>query len=274
MALALCLLYSGTVAFSQKYKVKDDMITRDKAPVGKLSGDAGFDKTNLEIFGNNGEKVLTVTQGMFDVKDPFFNYINWYKVKFEDTGKEMKLYHAGSCGPKCVLNNVLAPKGIQFDGTFVKDQDAIIAKADISEKIGKDTTAILEKHNTWLKLLEKNTILRDKEKQVVVMKDGESTEVETTRTTYNVVQDNIVVGKIIKYHTQTSIKVETTYEFYEKLYQPEGSLVEVPAGKVTDTFMDLEFATIVDGKKHKIKIEDKANAQNALATYLVSKGYL
>jgi hypothetical protein len=44
--------------------------------------------------------------------------------------------------------------------------------------------------------------------------------------------------------------------------------------KDTDTFMDLEFATIVDGKKHKIKIEDKTNAQNALATYLVSKGYL
>jgi hypothetical protein len=272
--LVFLMLSAVNIVFAQKYKVKDDMITRDKAPVGKLSGDAGVDKTNLEVLGNNGEKILTVTQGTFNVQNPFFNYIRWYNIKFEDTGKTFKIYHAGNCGPKCVLNNALAPKGIQLDGAFVKDQDAIIAKADISEKLGKDTTEILNKHNLWVKLLGKNKILRDGEKPIVLTKESESLNVETTTTIYNVVQDNIIIGKVVKHHTQSSTRVETAYEFFERLYQPEEGITDVPAGKVTDMFFDLEFVTILDGKKHKLKVEDKANAQKALAVYLINKEYL
>jgi hypothetical protein len=273
LVLVLSMLLLINVSFAQKYKVKDDMITRDKAPVGKLTGDAGVTKTDLVIFGNSGEKVLSLTQGRFDPKNPFFQSIAWYNVKFEDTGKSFVIYHAGSCGPKCVLNNALAPAGIVFDGTVIKNQEDIISKNDIAAKIAKDTTEILGKHNTWMKLLNKNKILRDNEKPVVLIKESESLNVETTRTVFNVVQDNIVVGKIIKLHTQSSIRVETTYEFYETLYAPEEGMTEVPAGRVTDTFIDFEFMTIIDGKKHKIKTEDKANAQKLLATYLVGNGY-
>ena len=273
LVLALCIVSLVNVAFAQKYKVKDDMITRDKAPVGKLSGDAGVDKTDLVVFGNAGEKVLSMSQGTFDVKNPFFRYISWYTVKFEDTGKSFVIYHAGNCGPKCVLNNALAPVGIVFDGTFVKNQDDIISKNDIAAKIAKDTTEILNKHNSWVKLLSKNKILRDTEKAVVLTKDSESINVETTKTVYNVVQDNIVVGKVVRYHTQSSTRVETTYEFYETLYAAEDGMTDVPAGKVTDTFIDLEFVTIIDGKKHRLKTEDKVNAQKVIATYLVSQGY-
>jgi hypothetical protein len=273
LVLVLCLVSLINVSFAQKYKVKDDMITRDKAPVGKLTGDAGVDKTNLVIFGNSGEKVLSMSQGTFDPKNPFFRYISWYNVKFEDTGKSFVIYHAGNCGPKCVLNNALAPVGIVFDGTVIKNQDDIISKNDIAAKIAKDTTEILSKHNTWLKLLNKNKILRDTEKPVVLTKESEGVNVETTRTVYNVVQDNIVVGKVIRLHTQSSTRIETTYEFYETLYAAEEGMTEVPAGRVTDTFFDVEFVTIVDGKKHKIKTEDKANAQKLLATYLVGNGY-
>lgn len=261
------------VSFAQKYKVKDDQITRDKTPVGKVTGDAGVAKTNMEIFGTNGEKVLSVTQGSFNANNPFFNSIAWYNVKFEDTGKILVLYHAGTCGPKCVINNSLAPAGIVLDGSFVKNQDDIIAKKDVSQKIGRDTTEILEKHNLWLKLLTKNKILRDTEKPVVITKDSETLNVETTRIVYNVVQDNIIVGKVVRLHTQTSIRVETTYEFYETLYAPEEGMTEVPAGRITDSFFDLEFVTIADGKKHKLKVEDKANAQKALAIFLVNRGY-
>ncbi len=274
LVLALSIVFMANVAVAQKYKVKDDMITRDKAPVGKLSGDAGVDKTNLQVLGNNGEKILLVTQGTFDVKNPFFRYISWYNVKFEDTGKTFMIYHAGNCGPKCVLNNALAPVGITLDGSFVKNQDEIISKNDISAKIAKDTTEILNKHNSWLKLLNKNKILRDTEKPVVLTKESEGINVETTRTVYNVVQDNIIVGKVIRLHTQSSTRIETTYEFYETLYAPEDGMTDVPAGRVTDTFFDVEFVTIVDGKKHKIKTEDKANAQKVLAIFLVSQGYL
>lgn len=273
LVLVLSFALMINISFAQKYKVKDDMITRDKAPVGKLTGDAGVDKTNLVILGNNGEKVLSMSQGTFDAKNPFFRYISWYNVKFEDTGKSFIIYHAGNCGPKCVLNNALAPVGIVFDGTFVKNQDDIISKNDISAKIGKDTTEILAKHNSWLKLLNKNKILRDTEKPVVLTKESEALNVETTRTVYNVVQDNIVVGKVVRLHTQSSIRVETTYEFYETLYAAEDGMTDVPAGRVTDTFFDLEFVTIVDGKKHKLKTEDKVNAQKVLAIYLVSQGY-
>jgi hypothetical protein len=262
-------------ASAQKYKVKDDVITKDKAPIGKITGDAGVDKTDMVIYGNAGEKVLSMSQGRFLIKNPFFDWISWYTVKFEDTGKEMKIYHAGNCGPKCVLNNALAPKGIMLEGGVVKDQDAIIAKHDISEKLGKDTTEILNKHNLWLSLLTKNTILRDREKQVVVMKVKEDNEMAgTTITEYNIVQDNIILGKIVKNHMVSSTSVTTKYDFYEKLYQPEGAITEVPAGKVTDTFMDIRFTTVVDGKEHKMKFDDTANAQNALATYLVNNGYL
>jgi hypothetical protein len=274
IALAAGCLISHS-AISQKYKVKDDVITKDKAVVGKITGDAGVDKTDMVIFGVNGEKVLSMSQGIFNVRDPFFDVIRWYNIKFEDTGKEMRIYHAGSCGPKCVINNALVPKGIMLDGSVVKDQDAIIAKADISEKIQKDTVAILEKHNGWVRLLEKNTILRDKEKPVSVMKVKEDNEMAgTTITEYNIVQDNVVIGKIIKNHTQSSTGVSTKYDFYEKLYTPEGSVTEVPAGKVTDTFMDIRFVTIIDGKEHRMKFDDTANAQMALATFLVSRGYL
>jgi hypothetical protein len=273
LVLVLSMVSLINVSFAQKYKVKDDMITRDKAPVGKLTGDAGVDKTNLVIFGNSGEKVLSMSQGTFDPKNPFFRYISWYNVKFEDTGKSFVIYHAGNCGPKCVLNNALAPVGIVFDGTVIKNQDDIIAKNDIAAKIAKDTTEILSKHNTWLKLLSKNKILRDTEKPVVLTKESEGINVETTRTVYNVVQDNIVVGKVIRLHTQSSTRIETTYEFYETLYAAEEGMTDVPAGRVTDTFFDVEFVTIVDGKKHKIKTEDKANAQKLLATYLVGNGY-
>jgi hypothetical protein len=261
--------------YAQKYKVKDDVITRDKVVVGKISGDAGVDKTNLVILGTNGEKILSMGQGRFQINDPFFSWISWYTVKFEDTGKEFKIYHAGNCGPKCVINNALVPVGIMLDGTLIKDQDAIISKNDISEKLQKDTTAILEKHNGWVRLLEKNTILRDKEKQVMVMKVKEDNEMAgTTITEYNIVQDNIIIGKIVKNHTQSSTGVTTKYDFFEKLYQPEGAVTEVPAGKVTDTFMEIRFVTVIDGKEHRMKFDDTANAQNALATYLVSRGYL
>jgi hypothetical protein len=271
--LVCCGLFAAQSAIAQKYKIKDASITKDKVVVGSFIGDAGFQKTNLQIFGTNGEKVLTVTEGRFSVKNPFFDYIYWYNVKFEDTGKTLKLDHAGNCGEKCFINNVLVPNGIMLEGSIIKDQDAIISKEDISQRLNTDTTVILEKHNLWMKLLEKNTILRDKEKQVVLIKDSESANADVTTTVFNVVQDNIIVGKIIKYHTQSSTQISTTYSFFEKLYQPEGTMTEVPAGKVTDTFMDLVFVTLIDGKEHKMRMDDKANAQNALATYLVSKGY-
>jgi hypothetical protein len=262
------------VSLAQKYKIKDDIITYDKAPVGKVVGDAGVDKTDLQILDNAGKKVMIVRGGRFDVKNPFFSWISWYQIKFTDTGKELFIPHAGNCGTKCFLNNAMAPAGIVLDGGPIKEQDAIIAKSDISAKLGKDTTEIRATHNQWLSLLNKNAIIRDKEKQVVVSKQEESTFAETVTTTYLIAQDNIVLGKIVKKHTASSTSVRTEYDVFETLYQPEGTLKEVPAGRVTDTFMSLEFVTVIDGRKHSIKMDDMANAQNALANYFVAKGYL
>jgi hypothetical protein len=262
------------VSLAQKYKIKDGIITYDKAPVGKVVGDVGVDKTDLQVLGNDGKKVMIVRGGRFDVKNPFFSWISWYQIKFTDTGKELFIPHAGNCGTKCFLNNAMAPAGIVLDGGPIKEQDAIIAKSDISAKLAKDTTEIRSTHNQWISLLTKNSIIRDKEKQVVVSKQEESTFAETTTTTYLIAQDNIVLGKIIKKHTASSTGIRTEYDIFETLYQPEGTLKEVPAGRVTDTFMSLDFVTVLDGRKHSIKMDDMANAQNALANYFVAKGYL
>jgi hypothetical protein len=270
------LMLSSTSVFAQKYKVKDGVIFKNKKEnVGKAIGDIGYNKADLLIYGLNNEKVMSVTMGNFDVKNPFVKSLSWQKIKFEDTDKELTLYHSGNCGIKCFINKWLVPKGIILNGGVIENQEAIIAEHDVSKKVVIDTVEWKAQHEGMLDLLTNNEIIRDYEKPIKLVKVNQEVLGGMTTTTYNIAQDNTFIGKIVKTHVQSSTKVTTDYAVYERLYEPTASGKEdVPACKVVSTFMDFEFKTVVDQKRHKMKVTDSAKAERALAIYMVKNGYL
>lgn len=268
------LLLSALSVEGQKYKVKKDVIYLDKEEVGRVAGDDGL-APDFTILGRNNEKVLSVRQKSFRLSNPFLGSVYWYYVRFEDTGKELNMAHYGSCGAKCMLKNVFTPAGLIFEGGPLQNQDDFIAKKDITALLHKDTSDILFEHNQMLRLLEKNEILRDFEKPVKVYRfRGSEPGSPVMVTEYHIAQDNVIIGRVVKTHKQTSTSASIDYEIYEKLYEPEEGLEDVPACKVTSTFTDLKFQTVVDGREHAMRVQDINNAEKLLVYYLVKNGYL
>ncbi|MDX1629759.1 MAG: hypothetical protein R3345_13725 [Fulvivirga sp.] len=273
----LVLLAFTQHAFAQKYKVKKGIIYKDKEEVGTYKGEAKtFGGADLTILGKNGEEVLHIANDQYKSNNPFFDGLYWYNIEFKDSGKKLKVF-SGTCGESCLIKKLMVKRlGFSFDGSFIKNQDELIAENDISEKIHTDTTEAQTKTAEWIALLENNEILRDKDKPVRLIKRSQTSQTPTAaaKTVYDITQDNVVIGSIVKTRMQSSSSVKIDYYVYEKLYQPTTEMKEVPAGKVVSTSIDFKFYTVEDGKYHEIEVEDDNNAQKALAVFFVEKGYL
>lgn len=255
------------------YKVKNDVIYKDKkVPVGKVTGKAGLGGTDLSITDMEGNTVLTITQGEALFNNPFIDDLRWYEMKFEDSGKSFKVNHQGNCGIKCVLKFGLAKKGIVLSNGYIENQDELIKTLDISDDLTAKIAAAKKKHEEMVTSLEKNKILRATDKAVLLVKQKESTEADTKRTVFHIVQDNQVVGKLIKRVVTGTSSVNVYYTVYEKIYD---SNEFIPASKVTSTFSgQLTYKTVVDGKTHKLKVTDTHKAEKSLANALVKQKYI
>jgi len=275
--------------FAQKYKIKNDIILKDDVAIGKVSGQSGLLKANFQIYSMSGEKILSIQRDEFVSANPFYTPRYWYNIHFEDTGKDMMLPMSVEFSMKAVLNKTLTDAGIMIDGNPIKNQEGIIAKNDITDSIAKDTVDAVRTLAEMKTLIQSGTIQRNTSAGVNLFFVNGYTLGDTTIARWTIVQDQKVVGDIVrKIIKKPYAKDRIRYIIYKK--NPGESAAEVPVAVVQE-IIDygpsdtpdghiIKCITVMDNTTHTIDLGKEHTASlsivpvNLMATYLIGKRYL
>jgi hypothetical protein len=277
ISIVLLTLFIGISVNAQKIKIKKDVIYKDKAEIGRVEKTAARSLADgVKIFGLNDELIMTISTSHYYYNNPLYTNVNWYNIKFGDTNKELMLFdkNLSSGSIKYVLNRLMNNFEFNIDGTVIKNQDEIISKNDYTETFIADTTKIREEEAMNMGFLKDNEILRDKSKSVKFINNGDGT--------FNIVQDNTVIGSFYKKEKMSSGNlVSTTYWFIEKFYEPKGvdNITEYYAATVTinnstTPAKSCDVFTFADKKTLKVTIKNPAHPENEILASLIVEGYL
>src|SRR5688500_15510224 len=153
--ILLCLIITSS-AIGQK--IKKGIIYYDDNPSGKVDGEISvFKEADLTFSSMDDALLMTVQEKSYSLRNPLYKSYLWLSVKFEDTGKEMKIHFPNRCSTeKCILAKLEKDAGIQFRGSPIINQDEIIAKHDYTGFIQKDTVAKREEERALSAKLRSN----------------------------------------------------------------------------------------------------------------------
>lgn len=272
---SLVLFLSIQLASAQKYKVKGEAITKDDLPMGTVTGKSGLSKSNFIINGLAGEKVISVYRDEYKAPNLLFKDRYWYNVRFEDTGKEFFLPMAVEFSVKAVLNKTFPAAEIIIDGGLIKNQDAIIAKYDITDSIIRDTTYMGARHRAIIADIKELPLQsRDIKKEVSFQRRMSETINDTTFTRWSIYQDGVWIGNYEQRSYYLFNKDNYTYVIYRRTSN-QANNYEVPiAFGEPDTFNTavVKFTTLIDKKARPVNMPPGADLSVVYA--LISGFYL
>jgi hypothetical protein len=275
--LSVCILIA-VVLNAQKLTVKSGKILKDNIPVGKVEGEVGMIKSaNLKFYGTDNNLIMSLEEKSFSLNNPLYSDYYYYIIKFEDSGKEMMYKISAHCpGEKCIVKKLADEAEFDFNGKAIPNQDEIIGKYDYTNAFITDTTEKRNQEALISQWLTENEILRDKSKDIVLMPQKTETFAYTTKTWYQVAQDNVVIGTALKEYT-SSPSVSTIYWISEKFYSPKGTngdINETFAAKATTSLNSLSVFTFAYKKWHTVNVKDVNYAEKELIKYLINNKYL
>lgn len=228
LALLVC-----TSAFGQSpLTIKKSNIIRDEKPVAAFDGKGGIFRTGR--FGvflpNSKDTLIALEEFIHQYKNPLYpEPLFLYKVDFK-TGKHQPVY----VRLKKVQARVLGRDASGYTTKYGKDliQDVVIENAPfvITESgLNNDSVTQYLKNHTFnldsailsaklaedtIALLSKEVIVRDTKKPVtfVLAEKGLMNDAMSATFTYQIFQDNVLIGKVFKYQrTDQFPRVEYTF---------------------------------------------------------------
>ncbi|UII24450.1 hypothetical protein LVD15_14075 [Fulvivirga maritima] len=143
--LLICgLLFITGISLAQKYKVKKDVLYKDKVVMGKVTGKV----KEFTVFDNNDAPILRANQGYFKGRIPGQKDILWMDLEFPALDKKVRINSMTYWSVKHFLNVELFGKGVHLydDGFNTNDIDTFV---DVAETVRKDTMEVVEVLNYY-----------------------------------------------------------------------------------------------------------------------------
>lgn len=159
-SLLVILYFSVSSAFAQSYKIKKDVVYKDKVAIAKLEGSVNLTKVDLSISTLKDTPILKVEGHTFSDVQPDMESIYWYTFTFPEFDRKFTIQQtANYLGTKQFLKLELARKGVHFyeDGFKLDELDGL---QDYSTQLKEDTLKLLEKINFYTETLSSGKIER------------------------------------------------------------------------------------------------------------------
>lgn len=281
--LIIIFMISTILLHAQKVKVDDGTVSIDKVPVAKLEGKAsllkGIDLTYKSL---DGQPLLRLTMKSSNYFIPTQTNIYWYDIEFFKTAKRVNiLIKSGTYYSEKKLSELLfvtnVPSLLKNNEIDTASLRIFTAKNDASEKIKNDTSVYAEYESMLINKLKNSKIDRDLKKLVTCLQTSSNTLAWITTTTYDIIQDKILIGSIEKVIENANTGLSGKYKIFKKYNIPEiigdktftnGIAAYIELGNYP------KIITIQDKKNTRMESGIGDNSQQQIAEFLVNKGYL
>lgn len=151
-----CLLIFLTLislsAYGQKYKLKKDILKKDKVAVAKVEGKVGLGKKDLSITTMENEQILIVNGGRYASRLPEMDPISWFTFSLPQLDKTIIMKENGTYfSTKQFLKHEFANKDIHFYADGLHEEELALLE-DYTQQLHEDTIKL---HNQRIFFKEK-----------------------------------------------------------------------------------------------------------------------
>ena len=257
--LSVCLLSFTTILYGQTYKIKKEVLLKDKVPVARVTGDLSWVRgADMALETLEGEVFCQIITRSFKPSYPMFDDVRWTILTFPEWDKTFTLSRSTDWGSKIsVVRQEVVDQGLQISerGIDPADLEGLYEK-DITLRLQEDTLRIIEEIAFMQESLEDNSIERNRSRpHALVPLVSKSPAEKVSLVTQDVEglgmiysgSKPLVVGKVVH---QTNNPYSVVYEptkdlvvIYKKLKDPvmkNGEELEFfPAGEIDFTKRDL-----------------------------------
>lgn len=158
--LLLLFIFLSLTSYGQKYKLKKDILSKDKVEIAKMEGKVSLVKKDLTISTMDDSQILVVTGGTYSDVFPGNEPLSWYSFWFPQLKREITLKESNSYfNTKQFLKNEFEEKGIHFyaDGLHADELEQL---EDYSAQLHKDTLNIIDSFRFYKEAFAANHINR------------------------------------------------------------------------------------------------------------------
>ena len=285
--IVLFAIFIGFAANAQKFKLKKDILTKDKIEIGKVEGTLWkMGNDGATVFGLNNELILKIKLNEHKFDNPLYKTLKWYEFSF-GPGKEFLFNHNNSAITSVpqILKVLTQKYEFEFNGKPIENQDEIISKYNYKDELEKIIKENDLKDSKYAKILADNEIQRDRSMPIKYKTLKEEELVLEQLILQDTISKNVnlIIGSFTREYKRdlgSTVNKAVEYWFMERFSRPQGDekLTEYyAAGVIIDNPFyahDCEVYTFVDKKTHEIKIEDPLKAEKTIIKFLVNNGYL
>lgn len=296
--LSVCLLSFTTILSGQTYKIKKEVLLKDKVPVARVTGELNWVRgADMALETLEGEVFCEIVTRNFKPSYPMFDEVRWTILNFPEFNKTFTLARNTDWGSKIsVVRNEVVGQGLQISEKGINPENLEgLYEKDISLRLNEDTLAIIEEIAFMRESLEDNSIERDRsrphalvplvsknpaEKVSLVTQD-----VEGLGMIYSGAKP-LVVGKVVhETNNPYSVVYEPTKDLvviYKKLKNPvvrDGKELEFfPAGEIDFTKRDIALFLFETGEVPALaKYNREMPRQEVIGKavkYMIIRGFL
>lgn len=288
------------VANAQNIQIKKGVVLKDKEPVAKLEGEATLLKgAHMAFKSMTDEPIMSVDERLVSFKNFFQDPLIFYTMRFPTANQVyIKELDQRFTSEKKIVENLYKEFGPDFltkDGINKDIITGYVPAHDESKQIHEDTTYVFELCNQSTTQLNKAVPNRNKEARIefnhfnideLKWKGREywrEKPADVERTTLSIIQDNVLLGVVIKDLTKSPLSgqfTEAKYYILRKVtpFTVQGDQVMYANMAMLKTDMDPATATIsVAGEKTTRsfqKISNFTGYERDLIMMLIQEGQL
>ncbi len=286
LLILLCLF--SFAAFGQKYKLKKDILQKDKVPVAKVEGKVNLSQAALTLTTMDGTPTLLVSNGRYKSDIPGTAPLSWYNFYFPQLDKTIMLKVTNNYfNTKQFLRYEFEKKEIHFyeDGLH---EEELAKLEDYSQQLHADTLELLDFISFYKDNLAANHIKRDPTEPLTFGTFTQSSDIA-------IIQgkdgngDPLVIGKISYTHNPGASISDPAKQHRVKIFKKLSAPIEQD-GRQTDYliagYIDLfesfpELFLYQEGRnlnrtEYAVNQQSEKNTKAAkdAAAFMVKNGYL
>jgi hypothetical protein len=271
----------------QKIQIKKDVLLKDGEPIALLEGKAGTgNATMLVIKSLQGQPLMRVRSRYVNYKNNFYKGFIYHALEFLSLDKSAAILteYTYSSERKLIeyLYTTIGADFLGKDGLQAQPVTRFVDEQDQSKKIHADTTRIMNILKLERERLDIPPAARNAQLPFVLRSLGLRTSGNLTAETFEIYQDNLLLGKVTKFiSSQTPTPGATTirsasYEFQRKIqqFEVEGELfdygnlgsIEANPNYPLSVKMYCGRASLGD-----IKLTDILNGEHEIVAWLIER---
>ncbi len=204
----LALVFTTVLSYSQKIQLKKGLLSKDDVPIGKLEGEATLLKgTNISIQSMEGTPLISIKDPLVKFGSAYHEPIRYYSIQFIPLGKTISFIPDQNkffTSEKKLVEYLFENIGKDFlgkEGLNAELVDRFITSKDQSKKISLDTLYIANFIKASQEKIAEPLINRPGEgsvRLVSLKKETTSTTWQETLETFDVLQENVIIGRVTK----------------------------------------------------------------------------